>query len=67
MNLGNVIRISKNNPDYGHVRLTQDAVTYTATGWVKKTIKSTLLHGLVEDLKAVGIQSEKNITWMYLY
>lgn len=59
--LGNVIRISKNNPDYGHVRLTEDAVTYTATGWVKKTVKSTLLHGLVEDLKSVNIQKKKTL------
>ena len=59
--LGNVIRISKNNPDYGHVRLTQDAVTYTATGWVKKQSRSTLLHGEVEDLKAVNIQKKKTL------
>jgi len=57
--LGSVIRISRNNPDYGHVRLTQEGTSYTTTGWVKKSTKSTLLHGLVEDLKAIGIKKKK--------
>ncbi len=26
--LGNVIRVSKNNPEYGHVRITQDRVVF---------------------------------------
>ena len=60
--LGAVIRVSKNNPEFGHVRLTQTKVTFTATGWVKKTNLSTLLHGKVEDLEAMGIQNEKELS-----
>ena len=32
---GNVIRVSTNNPEYGYVRVTQESVAFTATGWVK--------------------------------
>jgi len=60
--MGAVIRVSKNNPEFGHVRLTQTKVTFTATGWVKKTNLSTLLHGKVEDLEAMGIQNEKELS-----
>ena len=59
--LGNVIRVSQKNPDYGHVRLTQDTVGYTVNGWVKKQSRSTLLHGTVEDLKSVGIQDQTEL------
>lgn len=54
--MGNVIRVSQKNPEYGHVRLVQETVGYTVNGWVKKQSRSTLLHGTVEDLKSVGIQ-----------
>ena len=59
--MGNVIRVSKNNPEYGHVRLTQDGTTFTQTGWIKKVTKSTLLHGTVEDLKNYNIQKKKTL------
>ncbi len=59
--LGNVIRVSKNNPEYGHVRLQQERVTYTATGWVKRSNLTTLLHGKVEDLEELGIAKAGSI------
>ena len=59
--MGNVIRVSKTNPEYGHVRLTQDGTTFTQTGWIKKVTKSTLLHGTVEDLKDYNIQKKKTL------
>jgi len=49
--MGNAIRISKNNPEYGHVVLSQEDSMFTQTGWIKKVTKSTLLHGTVEDLR----------------
>lgn len=49
--MGNTIRVSKNNPEYGHVVLSQEDSMFTQTGWIKKITKSTLLHGTVEDLK----------------
>jgi len=59
--LGNVIRVSKNNSDYGHVRITQESVSYTPNGWVKKSSRSTLIHGTVEDLTEIGIAEEKTL------
>ena len=59
--LGNVIRVSKNNPEYAHVRIIQEKVGFTANGWVKKTTLSTLIHGTVEDLNAIGIAKKKTL------
>jgi hypothetical protein len=55
---GNVIRVSKNNPEFGHVRLTQEKVAFGSGGWVKKQNRSTLIHGTVEDLQAIGIADQ---------
>jgi|3_EtaG_2_1085321.scaffolds.fasta_scaffold80595_2 hypothetical protein len=59
---GNVIRISKNNPIYGHVRLTQDVTAFGVNGWVKSSTRSTLIHGTVEDLETVGIADMKELS-----
>lgn len=59
--LGNVIRVSKNNSDYGHVRLTQDRVIITVNGWVKNSNVSALLHGTVEDLQIIGIADKETL------
>ena len=56
---GSVIRVSKNNPEFGHVRLTQEAVSFGTQGWVKRSTRSTLIHGTVEDLQATGIADKK--------
>ena len=37
---GNAIRVSKNNPEFGHVRLTQEKVAFGAQGWVNKKTRS---------------------------
>jgi hypothetical protein len=54
---GNVIRVSKNNPEYGHVRLTQNRVTFNTQGWVNKKVASTLIHG-TSTTKKTMTQSE---------
>ena len=54
--MGNVIRQSEKSPEFGHVRLQQDRVTFGNNGWVKKSNVSTLLHGKLEDLKTLGIE-----------
>jgi len=59
--LGNVIRQSKNNPEYGHVRIAQESVGFTATGWVKKASRSALIHGTLEDLNDIGIAKKKSL------
>lgn len=60
--LGNVIRVSQNNTDYGHVRLQQERVTFTNTGWVNRKTVSTLLHGKVEDLREMGLHNMKELS-----
>lgn len=59
--LGNVIRQSKNNPEFGHVRITQERVAFSATGWVKSSKLSTLIHGTIEDLTSIGIAEQKSL------
>jgi hypothetical protein len=55
--MGNVVRQSNSNPEFGHVRLQQTRVTFGNSGWVKKSNISTLLHGKLEDLKEMGLES----------
>ena len=54
---GNVVRQSNSNPEFGHVRLVQTRVTFGNSGWVKKSNISTLLHGKLEDLQEMGLES----------
>ena len=64
--MGNVIRVSKNNSEFGHIRLTQERVSFGNTGWVNRKQLSTLLHGKVEDLREMGIQNMEQliIAWL---
>lgn len=59
--LGNVIRVSSNNEEFGYIRLTQEKVSFGNTGWVNRKQLSTLLHGKVEDLREMGIQNMKEL------
>ena len=47
--MGNVIRQSSNNAEYGYVRLQQQRVTFSNTSWVRNSNITTLIHGKVED------------------
>ena len=58
---GGVIRVSKNNPEFGHVRLTQEKVAFGAQGWVNRKVRSTLIHGTVEDLQSIGIADQTEL------
>ncbi len=51
--MGNVIRQSQNNPEYGHIRLVQDRITIN-NGFVNKKPVSTLLQGQMEVLQSLG-------------
>ena len=59
--MGNVVRQSSSNPEFGHVRLQQTRVTFGNGGWVKKSNISTLLHGKLEDLKELGLDTMDSI------
>ena len=51
----NVIRVSKNNPEFAHIRLEQKKVTFNTQGWVQNKTRSTLIQGKLEDLKTLNL------------
>lgn len=48
---GNVIIVSKNNPEYGFIRVEQSRMLVDDRGWARKKTVSALIPGKVEDLK----------------
>ena len=48
--LGNVVVVSKNNPEWGHIRVEQSRKVFDDNGFVRKKTISALIHGTVEDL-----------------
>jgi len=50
--LGNVVRVSQNNPEYGVIRVVQESVQFT-NGWMRRKEKSALIPGFVEDLQSL--------------
>ena len=59
--MGNVIRQSSSNSEYGYVRLQQQRVTFSNTGWVKNSNITTLLHGKMEDLQALDLKADDTL------
>lgn len=57
---GNVIRQSK-NPEIGYVRVTQDAVNYSANGWVQRKTRSALILGNIDDLKELKFKDGQEL------
>ena len=60
-NLGNVIRVSANNPDYGVIRVVEESVQFQ-NGWMRRKEKSALIPGFVEDLKTLGWKNGQMIS-----
>jgi hypothetical protein len=48
--MGNVVRLSKNNPEYGFIRLGQTRSIITKDGWLAPKNLTTLVLGKAEDL-----------------
>jgi hypothetical protein len=57
---GNVIRQSK-NPEIGYVRVTQDAVSYSSSGWVQRKTRSALILGNIDDLKELNFKKGQTL------
>ena len=53
---GNAIRVSKNNPEYAHMRVTQERVDFGSNGWVNRKVLSALIHGKTDDLKEMNFK-----------
>jgi hypothetical protein len=49
---GLVVNVSKNNPEWGHIRVQQSRTMIDDNGFVRKRNISSLIHGTVEDLKS---------------
>lgn len=57
---GNVIRQSR-NPEIGYIRLVQETVEFQSSGWLKKSTRSCLFFGKIEDFKAAGVEQMTNL------
>jgi hypothetical protein len=51
---GNVIGVSKNNPEFGYIRVEQTLPTVSDKGWLKISKRSALIKGRVEELMLLG-------------
>jgi hypothetical protein len=49
---GAVVIISKNSPDWGHIRLQQVKSVFDDNGFVRRKPISALVHGTISDLKS---------------
>ena len=58
---GNVIGVSKNNPEYGYVRVEQTTTQINEQGWLKNVKRSALIKGLVQDLVEAGFREGKEM------
>ena len=59
--LGNVIGISTKNPEYGYIRVEQQAKQISEGGWFKFVKRSALIKGKVEDLRAADFKAGEEI------
>lgn len=59
---GNVIGVSKNNPEYGYVRVEQTATQINDQGWLRTSKRSALIKGLVKDLVEAGLRAGKELS-----
>lgn len=48
---GNVIVPSKNNPDWGHIRVAQDRAMFDERGFARYKLTNAIIPGLLKDLK----------------
>jgi hypothetical protein len=58
---GNVIGVSKNNPEYGYVRIEQTVNQINDRGWLRIVKRSALVKGLVKDLIEAGFTAGKEL------
>jgi len=58
---GAVINVSKNNPEYAHIRVEQIKIIFDRKGWVKKKKLSALIAGTVEELKEMDFFSGQEL------
>lgn len=58
---GSIITVSKNNPDYGFVRVEQVSSVINSQGWLRKSKRSALIKGTVSDLLEAGFREGQEL------
>lgn len=58
---GNVIGVSQNNPEYGYIRIEQQATQINEQGWLRRVKRSALIKGKVEDLISCNYKEGQSI------
>lgn len=58
---GNVIGVSKNNPEYGYIRVEQTVNQINDRGWLRVVKRSALIKGHVKDLVESGFTAGKEL------
>lgn len=58
---GNVIVPSKNNPEWGHIRVEQTRMVIDERGFARKKKVSALIPGTIEDLKGFGWVKDQEV------
>ena len=59
--MNNAIRVSKNNAEYAHIRLSQERTMINSNGWLQTKQITALIHGKTEELIASGIKKFKKL------
>ena len=49
------------NPEFGYIRVASNSIGVDANGWARKTSKSALIKGAVEDLKSIGLTEGQSL------
>lgn len=60
--LGNVVVVSKNNPEWAHIRVEQSRIVIDDAGFARKKNISALIHGTTDDLKSFGWTKGQELT-----
>ena len=58
---GAVIIVSKNNPEWAHIRVEQSRIVIDDNGFARRKTISALVHGTVEDLKSFNWTKGKEL------
>jgi hypothetical protein len=58
---GNIIGISKNNPEFGYVRVEQQVMQVNHEGWLRNQKRSSLIKGKVSDLLAADFKEGQEL------
>lgn len=63
----NVVIPSKNNPEWGHIRVEQDRIVIDDRGFARMKPVSALIPGKITDLKSFGWKADEKIEGMVIF